>query len=356
MHSVPSGWSFVAAGAGMLYAYSGIDLIPNSTPWIGHADEIAFFLGGLMLAYKLARPRAALRQGRKLPDWLRFRIRVLRADLANFFFIQHRDVDGFLVSGKNSGSHWLKFMLSAALAAKHGLEPPVHSTGPAAEAIIGHPSRPRHYPHVPRIGTTHTIPSALLRLVPPWLVRRPPIVLLVRAIDTAMLSNYAKWQAQYEVSLTDYAHGDAGGRRFVADAWWYVHFFNRWGAWVQADPDRILVVRYEELMADTAYWLQRIADHFNLGLDSAALEAGLAFSSKTAIRSRQDPLAGETVVGDGTQSWEFGAADREAIQSILRRFLRFDFGYGALPAIRQAETACANVAGVAHDVAGHVRG
>jgi hypothetical protein len=135
-----------------------------------------------------------------------------------------------------------------------------------------------------------------------------------------------------------------------------VHFFNRWGAWAQADPGRILIVRYEDLAADTAYWLRRVADHFCLGLDSPALAAGLAFSSKAAIRALQDPHAGETVVGDDTKPWAFSTADRAAIRSIQRRFLRFDFGYGALPAMPHLDTGCTSVADAAYDVAGHLRG
>ncbi len=273
-------------------------------------------------------PRTHMLRNR-LPAWLLFRVRVLRADLGNFFFVQHRNVDGFIVTGKNSGSHWLKFMLSAGLAAKHGLPLPAHSTGQDAEAIIGHPARPRRYPGIPRIGTTHTIPSALQRFIPRALVRRPPIVLMVRAIDAAMLSNYTKWHAQYNAPLADYVRGDPFGRRFVADIWWYIHFFNRWGSWASADTDRILAVRYEDLAAAPALWLPRIAAHLRLGFDEAALQAALCFTSKAAIGALQDPNAGEIIVPDVAAAPRpvFQAQDRAFIAETLRHYLHHDFGY-----------------------------
>jgi hypothetical protein len=325
---LPAALSALAVAAGIGYWVAGIDLIPNSTPWIGHADEIGFLALGFYVAWRLFKPVAVARGMLRLPDGLVFAIRVLRADLGNFFFIQHRRADGFLVTGKNSGSHWLKFMLSALIAAEHGLDLPAFSTGASAEDIVGHPARRRRYPGIPVIGTTHTIPSALLRFIPGFLFRRPPIVLMVRDIEPAMLSNYRKWQAEYRASLAEFAQGDPAGRRFVADAWWYVHFFNRWGAWAKADPGRVLVVRYEDLNAEPALWLARVAAHLRLPADAAALAAALQFTSKDAIRARQDPMAGEIIVPDAqTPRLAFSDAERGVIAGILRRYLRWDFGY-----------------------------
>ena len=273
-------WSFLAVLAGALYTVLDIDLIPNSTPWIGHVDEIGFMAAGLVAAYLLARPAPASHSTYGLPPAWRFRIRVLRADLGNFFFIQHRRIDGFVVTGKNSGSHWLKYMLSAGIAQQHGLPLPAFSTGQAADDIVGHASRKRRYQGIPLIGTSHSIPSALHRFVPRLLARRPPIVVMVRNIDAALQSNYRKWHRDYMAPPGDFARGDPAGRRFVADAWWYVHFFNRWGGWAKADPTRILIVRYEDLQADPALWLPRIASHLQLGFDAAANAAALAFTSK----------------------------------------------------------------------------
>jgi hypothetical protein len=46
----------------------------------------------------------------------------LRDDLSRFHLLHYGGkVDGFLISGHNCGTHWLRFMLSAAIAHRLGL-------------------------------------------------------------------------------------------------------------------------------------------------------------------------------------------------------------------------------------------
>src|SRR5215510_1771769 len=121
-----------------------------------------------------------LTDGPSLWQGLQFFARVLQADLANFFLLQYRDVDGFLVTSKNSGTHWLKFMLSCAIAEQYGVPPPRRSSGHEADRIIGHPRWPQRA-RVPRIGSSYTIPSIAFTWT--WLVwemPHPPVVVLVR--------------------------------------------------------------------------------------------------------------------------------------------------------------------------------
>ena len=326
-------WSVLGLALGLSYLVSPCDLITDPRPWIGHADEAGAVLLGVAAAFLFAAPARQRAPRSPLPAFLQFAIRGLRVDLGNFFFIQHRRVDGFVVTGKNSGSHWLKFMLSAGLAHKHGLPLPAYSTGRAADEIIGHPRGKQRIPGVKLIGTTHTIPSRLTKYVPAWLARRPPIVLMVRDIPAAMLSNYNKWQDQYPAPIAEFAKGDPSGRRFIADAWWYALFFNRWGAWAAADPTRILVLRYEDLVAEPALFLARAASHLGLDFSPADLAAALRFTGKDDIRVRQDPNAGETIVPHPAHPrQDFSPADRAAIAAILARHLRWDFGY-QLPGI-----------------------
>lgn len=328
-------WSALALCVGFGYLASPYDLWQDPRPWIGDADEVAVMALAVLAALVLRAPARVEAYRSPLPRWLQFRIRVLRADLGNFFFLQHRHVDGFLVTAKNSGSHWLKFMLSAGLAHKHGLDLPAFSTGREADRIIGHPKGKARMPGVPLIGTTHTIPSALCRFACAFTRRRPPIVLMVRDIPSAMLSNYNKWRLQYPSSTAEYAAGDPSGRRFIADAWWYVHFFNRWGAWAAAEPARIMVLRYEDLQADPALFLARAAAHLGLGLSREDLDFAVSFASKDAIRSRQDPNAGETIVPDPEAARiTFSAQERAVIDGILGRFLACPMGYGASPSGR----------------------
>ncbi len=265
------------------------------------------------------------------PD-ARFRLRVLQADLGNFFFLQHRQVDGFLVTAKHSGSQWLKYMLSAGIAHRHGVPPPAFSTGPGADDIVGHPTRRRRYPALPHIATSHTIPSALQPYSPALVARRPPIVVLVRDIEPTLLAGYRKWRGHYETlsptPLENFAAGDPGGRRFIADAWWYVHFFNRWGTWEAADPARVLVVQYESLQADTEQTLTRIAAHLKLDFSAADLTAALAFRDPEIIRARQDPDAIDVIFSSAdAEAPYFNAQSRASVRGILRRHLKYRLGY-----------------------------
>ncbi len=319
--------------AGLAYSYGWIDLIPNRLPYVGHLDEIGFALTGLMLA-RLMAPATLLepdRPGearRPVGEHLRFAIRVLRADLANFFLFQHRDVHAFLITGKNSGTHWVKFMLSVAIARQFGVAPPFYASGPAADAIIGHPRWPSTYPGLPRIGSSHTIPSRAFA----WRTRlldHPPVVVFVRDIRQAMLSNFVKWQQQYGGTLAEYVRGDPLGRRHVADIWWYVHFFNRWGDVARARPHNTLIVRYEDLQACPRHWLERIATHLRVPLDEASLAAGLCFTGREALQPRLDPTHAETIIpaAGARSAIRFSEADEHVVAAILRRHLRHGLGY-----------------------------
>jgi hypothetical protein len=58
-------WSKLVLLLGLAYPFGPIDLIPNSVPVIGYADQVAFVAGGIALAYLLLpRPDLALAAGR----------------------------------------------------------------------------------------------------------------------------------------------------------------------------------------------------------------------------------------------------------------------------------------------------
>jgi hypothetical protein len=263
-------------------------------------------------------------------DKIQFNTKILRADLANFFLYQFRCVDGFLITGKNSGTHWLKFMLSCAIAHEFGVSPPRFSSGVEANAIIGHPSRPPMYAALPRIGSAHTIPSKafawrwLNRLAP-----HPPVVLLVRDIRSAMLSNYVKWKDSYNVPLSDYVRGDPSGKRFIADIWWYIHFFNRWGTIQQKRPENVLILRYEDLLQDPATALSLAARHWGLHLSPPAIDAAMPYASRKGIAEKLDPAFGETVIPapSAKRMLGFANADHDFIDDMFAKHLRHSLGY-----------------------------
>jgi hypothetical protein len=335
--------SKIALLLGISYLFVPLDLIPDRIPIVGHFDEIGFVVAGFVGSRYLipkpseesyldlwdARLNLSVRPG--LWQRLQFLLRIVQADVSNFFLYQYRHVDAFLITGKNSGTHWLKFMLSCALARQYRVPPPGHSSGREADAIISHPRWPHRYTHVPRIGSSHTIPS----IVCAWLglTRRfefRPVVVLVRDIRSAIESHYGKWQHEYQVSFTQYVRGDPSGGRYRADIWWYMHFFNRWGDLAAARPDLVLVVRYEDLRAAPEMWLRRIAAHIHVDMSDDAVAVGLRFVGRDAMRALLDPTNTEVVIppDDARADVAFSRDDLEFLRNAFGRYLRHDFGYG----------------------------
>src|SRR5947209_13645875 len=116
----------------------------------------------------------------------------LRDDLSRFHLLHYRArVDGFLISGHNSGTHWLRFMLSTAIAHRLDLPRPAYCSGPQSDLYIGNARHPRRFPQAPAIGSSHHMPSRLVALLGLLgLVRLPPVVLLVRRIPDSLISYY----------------------------------------------------------------------------------------------------------------------------------------------------------------------
>ena len=331
--------SKIALLLGVSYLFVPIDLIPDRIPIIGHFDEFSFIVLGLVGSRGFV-PTSVLEQylGTDalpvcpgLTQRVQFALRVLRADFSNFFLLEYRNVDGWLVTAKNSGTHWLKFMLSCAMAEEFGVPPPEYASGSAADAIISHPRWPAQYPQMPHIGSSHSIPSIAFTWA--WLARlwpHPPVVVLVRDITPAMRSNYLKWRQTYRVSPSGYMRGDPNGQRFVADLWWYIHFFNRWGDVARAQRGNVLIVRYEDLLDAPGDCLRRIAAHYRMRLGDGAIDAALRYVRRDAMRSRLDPRESEIVVSpdDARDVVVFAPSDEAFMRMALQRHLRSDFGYG----------------------------
>lgn len=319
-------WAKLPLAIGIFYLIGPIDLIPWRTHWYGFIDELGIFTLGLVLARVVTPegPEFALLPPGMIARW-QFRLRILQADLGNFYLLQHRREDGFVITAKNSGSHWLKAMLNHALAAEWGVAPPPFSTGPSADYLVGRGGMAKPHAHLPHFAMSHTIPSAFFawryafRLVP-----RRPVVVLVRNIEAALCSNYCKWGAQYGVDLDAFMRGDPTGKRHVADVWWYMHFMNRWRDVAEAHPGLVLVVHYEELERDPGAWLARIARHLGVRLRPEALAAGLRMADRAAMRAAQDPGHDEIVVPElqRRRRVQLSERNRQALRAVLRRHLR----------------------------------
>jgi hypothetical protein len=254
----------------------------------------------------------------------------VRDDLSRFHLLHYgARVDGFLISGHNSGTHWLRFMLSTAIAHKLSLPPPVYSSGPHSDVYIGHARHRRRFPQAPKIGSSHHMPSRLIA----WLGARklitlPPVVLLVRRIPDSLLSYFFKWQdAKALGPLDEYVARPP--RAQGVDLWWFIRFFNRWGALKRVFADRVLVVRYEDVERDPQTWVRRIWAHWGQDLDDADLAAAMAVSSRTVLQARLDPEYGEDIAPErvARQAVQYAEPDRALMERRLTRHLRHAFGY-----------------------------
>ena len=267
---------------------------------------------------------------------LAFRVHGLNRHSTNLSLLKYYDFQGFLVTGQNSGTHWIKWMLSHAMAHRHGVAPPRYINNDSSNDLIGHPKHERLHPHLPRIASSHSIPAYPLDWR--WLraVRRPPpYAVVVRDVRDVLVSHYEKWRGEYRTSFGRYVQGDSRGAAYNCDVWWYMRFLNRWGDIASRYPDETLVLRYEDIRRDPLQNLRRLARHFDLDLSDHDLLAGVAVGSKEYMLSRQDPAIQEQPIRlDGTPGARFSARDLAVLRAVLERNLKHDFGYRYLDAPR----------------------
>ena len=260
-----------------------------------------------------------------------FRWHCFCRDNSNFALITHRHFDGFLVSMKNSGTHWLKHMMSTALALELELPVPQFSQQNSWDDFISHPRHPRRYPQAPHLASTHSIPHAwfdsrALRRC----VKFPPYTVLVRDLRAALVSNYEKWKDDYGVSFKEYLRGDPRGQRYVFDIWGGIHFFNRWGRVCRRFPATTLKVRYEELQTSPQTVLAAIFEHFDIVISPHHLAPAIASGSKKNMADVALAAAPEerVVRADARPPTEwFDAEDRDYFDRVLARCLDDDHGY-----------------------------
>ncbi len=257
----------------------------------------------------------------------------LRDDLSRFHLLHYgRRMDGFLVSGHNSGTHWLRFMLSSAIAHRLGLPRPAFSSGPHSDIYIGHARHPRKFAHAPRIGSSHHMPSRLIAILGALgLVRLPPVVLLVRRLPDSLISYFFKWRETKKLgALTGYVARAPSAQG--VDVWWFIRFFNRWDVLRRAFPNSVLVVRYEDVARDPETWVRRIWAHWGVELTEGDLAAAMAVSSREVIQAHIDPAYGEDIAPNPQARLTVQYSDRDLalLERRLTQHLRCDFGYGQL--------------------------
>ena len=99
---------------------------------------------------------------------------------------------------------------------------------------------------------------------------------------------------------------------------------------VERHPERVAVLRYEDLKADTRGQLARVCEHFGIdGVTPDLLDDVIAASSKDEMAKRPNPKVDRIVVRTDTRpadDW-YNDADRRFFAEVCRRNLKYTFGY-----------------------------
>ncbi len=258
-----------------------------------------------------------------------FRRFCLNRDSFALAMLKYRNFDGFFVSGQNSGTQWVKWMMSHALAHHYNVTPPRYFDNKSSNDIIGHPRHPQLYPQIPHIVSTHSVaPYVLGSKLVRKLFPLPHYALLVRDIRPFLISHYEKWRFKYKVSFSQYIAGDPQANAYYGDVWWYIRFLNRWGDVASRYPAETFVTRYEDVQKNRAQALRGIFSHFGIALSDEALQAGAHIGAKDVMAAYKDPTVIEdSLRPDGRGDAAFTAADEALLDGILDRHLKHDFGY-----------------------------
>ena len=265
--------------------------------------------------------------------------RAINRQLFNPTTVKHREFDCHIATAKLCGTHWIKYMLSLALAERYDLAPPAHIKD---DSIVGHTKNPPRHAHIPQIAVTHSHPHYLLRVSNIFRVLDlPKFVVLVRDPRDILVSMYEKNRGEHlkkkmstedDVSFSQFIRGDVTGNTRIGDIWQIILFFNAWGPVVAAQPENVMPVRYEDLKGDTAGTLRKICDHAGLrDIPDDVLARAVAGSSKEHMRQKLDKSEDvyDKSVNLGQRNFKswYDAGDRSFLEDTCKRYLRCDFGY-----------------------------
>jgi len=257
----------------------------------------------------------------------KYKCHALRRDCFNFSLLAHRDFDAMLITMHQSGTHWLKYMLTLTLAKKLGLGNPEYIQ---SDIFFGNPSSYQCGYEITKIASAHSIPHLLASSkLFNKILRFPKYLILVRDMCASLVSNFEKWKDHAE--YTDFStllRGDEKGNRFNNDIWWCMRFYNAWGRVLENMPESTMYVRYEDLKINTYGVLKNISDFLGLELSNEQLQHGIHGASKNKMQVKHDPTA-LTVVRNEKRNpiaW-FSETDKQFFISACKDHLEYDFGY-----------------------------
>lgn len=256
-------------------------------------------------------------------------------DLTNLSLVRHRHSDGHIISMHQSGTHWLRNMLSLAMAKVYDLPEPEYIQN---NDFISSPQKPSKYPQIPRIVSSHQIPSPLItNTLAQLLITLPKYVLLVRDPRVIAASHYRKHEPKYKIPFSDFIRANVPAlrlaskkRKFDKDIWWDLRFQNSWAKMLQLGPEKIHLVRYEDLRRNTPQHLRAIMQFLGMpNIDEATLDYCIQQSSKEVMAQKEAPdLSLKTVWQDNKNPLAiYSEDDKRFFLETYRKYCKADFGY-----------------------------
>ncbi|MFU8893844.1 MAG: sulfotransferase domain-containing protein [Luteolibacter sp.] len=258
-----------------------------------------------------------------------------KRDFLNFSILRHTRCDGYLVTMKHSGTHWLRFMISLALAKTHDLPTP---ESVECQDYTYMPQAKSTYRHIPRIVASHQIPSPILTV--PLIQHMFPIpdcVLLVRDPRLSLVACYHKHKHEHSLSFSEFLRvrrdlllKHTGKRKFVNDIWWLSRFINSWSRLMEQQPSKIELIRYESLRADPRANLIKVLNKFSIPTPPEdVLDWCIQQSSKENMAIKEEKNSQIRVVRKDEENplAIFSSEDKEFFLQSFERNCRSSFGY-----------------------------
>ncbi|MGH7567011.1 MAG: sulfotransferase domain-containing protein [Gemmatimonadota bacterium] len=190
--------------------------------------------------------------------------------------------DTFIVSFPKSGNTWVRFLIAAMQHPDEEISfrniecfvPDIHKSRKAIEAMPP-----------PRIIKSHT----------PCFESYPRFVYVLRDGRDAMISffNYALGERSFRGSLREFVGSEVAARYGT----WSQHAM---GALKQAEqhPDRVLAVRYEDLISSPLDQARRIADFCRLNVEAGVLQGAVARCQFSRLQEVERRHGGEVEEND----------------------------------------------------------
>ena len=255
-----------------------------------------------------------------------FHSRLFWKTLGNFAIFRGRDSHGQLVSKHQAGTHYLKHILACAIADKYGIPDPEFNH---ANDIFGGPKDEVVYQDIPRLVSSHSYPHPLLLSeFVHELFNLPSYVLLVRDLRHSLISNYAKWSHVYEVPFSSYLRGEMHSKRFNSDIWWTIRFLNMWCLVYKHLPNKIMILKYEDLLENPFAKVSHLSNYWALKLSSQNIEYGIAQSTKEKMKLKDDPNRPKGAVRNARSNLSaFTSTDKKFIEIVCDSYLSFSAGY-----------------------------